>query len=236
MRRVLAVLLISAAAVVAAPSIASGGIDEEPGLFVELLSPVEPLTIQATFVEDETCVEGEFDFLIEFTGGGAEVTPISAAQSASDPDVFTFVLPSNTTPGFYAVSIECDNGDGDTEETGPFAFASIPVTKVVSGPAPSTATFTVHLDCQSEDDEVELPVIEELPEDFAVDLQFGVAGGLKYVYTDHGGICTITEPVNGGATSVTISPESVDTNPAPVSYPVTVTNTFAAAIQPNFTG
>ena len=233
MRRLLVLLIVSAAAVVAAPSIASSGEIEEDDLFVELVSPVEPLTIRATFTDEEVCVEGEFDF--EFLIDDSEITPLSATQSTDDPDVFTFVLPSDTDPGFIDLTIECDNGDGDTEETGEGAFASIPVTKVVSGPAPASATFIVHLDCESESDE-EIPVIEELPEDFTVDLQYGVAGGLKYVYTDHGGVCTITEPVNGGATSVTISPQEVDTRPAPETYPVTVTNTFAAAIQPTFTG
>jgi len=236
MRRVFALFLITAAAVVAAPSIAGGGIDEDDDLFVELLSPVEPLTMRATFTDEDVCVDGEFSYTIELSGGGGEVTPISATQSDADPDVFTFVLPSNTTPGFYDVTIECDNGDGDTEETGEWAFASIPVTKVVSGPAPSTAAFVVHLDCVTPDNDNEAPVVEELPQNFTVDLQYGVAGGLKYAYTDHGGFCTVTEPQNGGATSVTITPQVVDTTPAPASYPVTVTNTFAAAIQPTFTG
>ena len=110
------------------------------------------------------------------------------------------------------------------------------MTKVVSGPAPSTATFTVHLDCVTPDDDNEGPVLEQLPLNFTADLHFTAAGGLQYVYTDHGGFCTVTEPVNGGATSVTITPQVVDTTPDPGSYPVTVTNTFAAAIQPNFTG
>jgi hypothetical protein len=231
MRRVLALFLITAAAVVAAPAIASGG-DNEDDLFVELVSPVEPLTFLATFEEDESCVDGDFEALIE--ANEVEVTPISVTQQA-DPDEFLIVLPSDTPPGELFVEIECDNGDGDTTESGSVLWASIPVTKVVSGPAPSTATFTVHLDCVTPaDEEPALP--EELPQNFIADLHYGVAGGLKYVYTDHGGVCTVTEPVNGGATSVTISPEVVDTIPAPALYPDTVTNTFAAAVQPNFTG
>jgi hypothetical protein len=219
-------LLIPAAAIVATPTLASGG-DIEDDLFVELVSPVEPLTFKATFEQDESCVEGDFEALVE--ANEDEVVPISVTQQA-DPDEFLIVLPSGTPPGELFVGIECDNGDGNTREEGSVLWASIPVTKVVSGPAPATATFTVHFDCQSSQLNSELPV------DFTADLHYGVAGGLKYVYTDHGGICTVTEPVNGGATSVTISPEIVDTTPAPASYPVTVTNTFAAAIQPNFTG
>jgi len=229
MRRALALMLIAAAAVVAAPAIASGG-DSEDGLIVELNSPVEPLTFLATFEEDESCVDGEFEALIEANGN--EVTPISVTQQA-DPDEFLIVLPSGTPPGELTVGIECDNGDGNTREEGSVLWASIPVTKVVSGPAPTTAAYVIHLDCQSDADEV--PVVE-LPEDFTADLLIPFAGGLKYVYTDHGGVCTVTEPQNGGATSVTISPQIVDTRPAPVAYPVTVTNTFAAAVQPNFTG
>ena len=234
MRRLLAMLLIPAAAIVATPTLAGGGIDGDDDLEVELVSQIEPLTFLATFEEDETCVEGEFDAFIEANGN--EVTPISVTQQA-DPDEFLIVLPSGTPPGDLFVEIECDNGDGDTEASGEVEWAAIPVTKVVSGPAPASATFTVHLDCVGD---VEVPddgpVLEELPEDFTADLHYGVAGGLKYVYTDHPNVCTVTEPVNGGATSVTITPQVVDTSPAPASYPVTVTNTFAAAIQPNFTG
>jgi hypothetical protein len=224
-------LLIPAAVIVATPTLASGG-DSEDDLFVELVSPVEPLTFKATFEQDESCVEGDFEALIE--ANEDEIAPISVTQQA-DPDEFLIVLPSGTPPGELFVGIECDNGDGNTREEGSVLWASIPVTKVVSGPAPATATFTVHLDCVS-DEEDDGPIIEVLPPNFTADLHYGVAGGLKYVYTDHGGICVVTEPVNGGATSVTISPDQVDTTPAPASYPVTVTNTFAAAIQPNFTG
>jgi hypothetical protein len=169
---------------------------------------------------------------------GNEITPISVTQSTTDSDVFTIVLPSNTEPGEFEIGILCDNGDGDTSGNGGLEWAAMPVTKVVSGPAPSTATFTVHLDCDGT-----LPTAgggefqgTDLPVDFTVDLTYGATGGVKYAYTDHGVLCTVTEPVNGGATSVTISPQVLDSTPDPGLYPGTVTNTFAAAIQPNFTG
>jgi hypothetical protein len=233
MRRMLALLLIAAAAVVAAPSIANGGVDVG-ALSVELMSPVEPLTFQATFEDDGACVEGDFEY--EVRANGEVVTPISATQSESDPDVFLFVLPSDTEPGELEIDIECDNGDGSTREQGGLLFASMPITKVVSGPAPSTATFVVHLACDGEFDEEAEFGPAELPEDFTVDLHFTVAGGVKYAYTDHGVLCTVTEPVNGGATSVVISPPVIDSTEEPGLYPGTVTNTFAAALQPNFTG
>ena len=61
MRRVLALLLIPAAAIVAAPTIA----------IVELVSPVEPLTFLATFDEDESCVDGDFEHAIEANEEGS---------------------------------------------------------------------------------------------------------------------------------------------------------------------
>jgi hypothetical protein len=232
MRRVLALFLITAAAVVAAPSIAGGGIDEE-NLDVQLEGTTEPLTFSATF-EDGTCVDGDFEFLVE--ANGDEVTPTSATQD-TDPDRFLFGLPSNTEPGELTISIECDNGDGTTREQGSRLWASMPVTKIVSGPAPATATFTVHLDCQGSSDESQQEFgAAELPISFVVDFDYTVAGGVQYAYTDHGVLCTVTEPVNGGATSVTISPQIIDSTPDPGLYPGTVTNTFAAAIQPTFTG
>jgi hypothetical protein len=235
MRRVLALFLISAAAVVAAPTIASGGVEEDD-LFVELMSPIEPLTFRATFEDEDSCVEdADFEYVVEANGN--EVTPISVTQSESDPDAFLFVLPSNTEPGELEIDLECEASEGSSREQGGVLWASMPVTKVVSGPAPATATFTVHLDCQGFSDEIDDEFgPAELPVSFTVDLQYGVAGGVKYAYTDHGVLCTVTEPVNGGATSVTISPQVLDSTPEPGLFPGTVTNTFAAAVQPNFTG
>ena len=233
MRRALALLLISAAALAAAPSVAVGGEEEE--LDVELASQIEPLTFTATFGSG-TCEQGEFDYELE--ANGDPITPISATQSSTDSDLFTFVLPSGTPPGELGVFIECDNGDGSTQASGFRLWASMPVTKVVSGPAPSTAAFTVHLACEGDFDTATSGDFQSanLPESFTADLQYGAVGGVKYAYTDHGVLCTVTEPVNGGATSVTISPQVIDSTPDPGLYPGTVTNTFAAAIQPNFTG
>jgi hypothetical protein len=239
MRRLLILLLVSAAAVVAAPSMASGGLEEE-NLDVQLEGTTEPLTFSATF-PDGTCVEGDFEYLVE--ANGEEVTPIQAVQDTEinnpgDPDRFLFVLPSNTEPGELFIAMECDNGDGSAREQGSRLWASMPVTKVVSGPAPATATFTVRLDCEGEFEESTNgdfgPAF--LPESFVVDFDYTVAGGVQYAYTDHGVLCTVTEPQNGGATSVSIAPQVIDSIPEPGLYPATVTNTFAAAIEPNFTG
>ena len=87
-----------------------------------------------------------------------------------------------------------------------------------------------------EEDEVELPIeATDLARDFEVDLPYTVAGGVKDVYSDHAVECSITEPVTGGATSVTIDPEVVDMT-SPGALTATVTNTFPVAIQRNFTG
>ena len=239
MRRVLAVSLISAAALIAVPSIAGGGVDAD-NLDVQLEGTTEPLTFSATF-EDGTCVEGDFEYLVE--ANGEEVTPVFAKQdtevnSPGDPDRFLFGLPDNTEPGELTITIECDNGDGTTQESGSRLWASMPVTKVVSGPAPATATFRVHLDCRGESDDASDQGFQAafLPANFIVDFDYTVAGGVHYAYTDHGVECTVTEPLNGGATSVTISPQVLDSTAAPGEYPGTVTNTFAVPVEPAFTG
>ena len=228
MRRVLALFLISAAAVVAAPAIAGGGVEGD-GLDVELVSPIEPLTFTATF-ESGTCEQGDFDADVE--ANDEPVTPISATQSDTDSDVFTFVLPPGTPAGVLSVDITCDNGDGNSRESGVREWASLAVTKTVVGPAPSSATFTVHVACEST-----LPDASatDLPDDFAADLHYTAVGGIHYVYGDHAIKCTLSETNTGGATSTTIVPEVVrEDSGGP--YSATVTNTFAAAIQPTFTG
>src|SRR4051812_5313920 len=231
MRRVLALLLISAAAVLVAPTVVGAG--GGPQLDVNLVSPQEPLTFEAKF-DDGTCVAGEFDALLEANGN--EVDPISATQDVADPNRFVFVLPSNTPPGELEISIECDDGDANANATDAQEWAALAVTNVVSGPAAADAAFTVHVDCvDAEPDEVKS---SDIARDFDVDLHYTVAGGLHYVYSDHEVDCTITEPVNGGAATVTIVPPTVAMHD-PDLFTATVTNTFPAAAvvtQPSFTG
>ena len=231
MRRALALLLISAAAVVAVPAIASGG--GGPEVDLDLVSPKEPLTFEAKF-DNGTCVEGEFKF--DLTANGNEVVPISATQDAADPDRFVFVLPSDTPPGVMAIEIECDDGEEGAQASDSQEWAALAVTKVVSGPAAADAAFTVHVDCiGAGSDGVDA---SDISVDFDADLQYGAAGGVHYVYSDHEASCTITEPVNGGATSVSIVQPVVDLDDN-AAFTATVTNTFPAAavvIQPTFTG
>jgi hypothetical protein len=235
MRRALALLLISAAAVLVAPTVANAGGGTPADMDVDLVSPVEPLTFSARFTENDTCVAGEFEAAV--TANGTEVTPISATQSNSDPDEFLFVLPNATPPGELEIQLTCDAGEGTAFGSDTQNWAALGVTKVVSGPGPLDAAYTVHVDCVNA--EADLRAADIAP-DFDVDLHYVFAGGLHYVYTDHDVDCTITEPVNGGASSVTIVPPNVSlTVDEEQAFTATVTNTFPAAAvvtQPSFTG
>src|SRR4029078_12853631 len=137
-----------------------------------------------------------------------------------------------TVPGVVWLDITCDNGDGNSRESGEREWASLAVTKSVVGPAPVSAAFTVHVGCEST-----LPNASgtEFPDAFAVALHSTAVGGIHYVYGDHAIECTLSETNTGGATSTTIVPEVVrEESGGP--YSDTVTNPSAAAIQPTFTG
>ena len=91
-------------------------------------------------------------------------------------------------------------------------WGTLAVTKTVVGPAPASTTFSVLVSCEG----TAVPISNgnvtpaELDFDFIADLGYGVSGGVNYVYTDHPVECTITEPMNGGATSTVITPPVVD--------------------------
>ena len=150
------------------------------------------------------------------------VTPLSATPDANEPNAFTFVLPPDTRPRIE-VSVECRDGETAKLGTGLLMWRTFAVTKIVSGPAAADAGFTVHVACGSS------TVINYL----AADLDYGEAGGVRFVYAARGVFCRFAETVDGGASSITIDPtEQLALEPA--TYPVIVTNTFAP--EPSFTG
>ena len=257
MRKVLVPLMLCAAlGATTLPGTLAGAGDGPPDddylLDVTLLSNVEPLRFGLMIDPGEvTCVEGSFvvdsveiydydtDELV------TEVTPLSVTEDPSDPNSAEMVLPANTPGGVLYVTAHCDDSvdvgvEADFDVDGVLLFASMGVTKTVVGPVPADAAFVVRLDCS--DAEADSASVAwggagaaEVGDTFVVDLPFGVAGGTKYVYMDEGGLCLVTEPVTGGADSVSVS-NDIDTGPAPAPYTSTVTNTFAAAVSPNFTG
>jgi hypothetical protein len=213
----------------------AGGVE----LDVDLESPVEPLTFSAT-INGVTCDEGTID-LVTLTLNGAPVEPVSVTEDPADPDTLLIVLPSDSTPGELLAVVVCDEGgDPIAPQTDAELFSTMTVTKVVEGTPPPDTTFLVNFDCvDAAVDDVSFDGVSaaDLAPDFAVDLEYGAAGGPAYVYSDHEVDCTVTEPEDGGALSVVIDPEVVQ-NREPIAYEVTVTNTFPAPIvvEPTFTG
>jgi hypothetical protein len=235
-RRLLALVIVLTAAAAVVPTLpaAAGAF----GLDIDLLSPVEPLTFEATFPGDN-CVDGPFAAAVESEDTGA-VTPLSVIQDPVDPNRFVFVLPSDTTPGQLTFEIECDDGDGTGGGSGDILFGALAVTKVVVGPAPPDTSFVVNVGCVFPVGEMASeayggPGVAGLTAEQDFVLAYPAAGGVRYVYFLSESECLITEPVNGGAASTTIVPAEI-LNEEPDLYESTVTNTFAAVVEPTFTG
>jgi hypothetical protein len=109
--------------------------------------------------------------------------------------------------------------------------ATLTVTKVVQGTAPTDAEFIIEVDCESD----------------TTELTFGPTGGSEQLTFFSEDECTVTETQTGGAVDVT--PPQTVTIAAPIAYDVTVTNVFdtppsspttgagaADAVRPTFTG
>lgn len=225
MRRLLLLVALGSLAVFALPTpVGAGGI----GLSVELASPSEPLTFELE-ITGFNCDPGTFSVSEVLDDNGDPVTPISVTEDPGDPNSASMVLPSDTVPGLLLVTADCVDGEFPVQQEGGEEWAALAVTKVVEGTPPEDATFVVNADCVGSDvmganDFVAL----ELPGDFAVDLTYGAAGGVGYVYTDHAVECMLTEPETAGAASVTIDPEVVVID-EPDAFAATVTNTFDPA-------
>jgi hypothetical protein len=236
-RRILVGAVVAATMAVAFPVSAGAGGGGGP---LQLVSPTEPLAFTAT-IQGFDCNPGSF-VLVSLTLDGAPIEPLSVTEDPTDPNVATIVLPSDTPGGALLAIVGCTDGEVTIPpQTLTASFASLAVTKVVTGTVPDGATFVVNVDCVGgrgtsveSFDGVGATVV---PESFDVDLEYGATGGLGYVYTDHGVDCTITEPEDAGAATVTIDPELVVIE-SPDPYEATVTNTFPdpIVVEPTFTG
>jgi hypothetical protein len=201
-------------------------------LALDLVSPVEPLTFRLELV-DGSCDQGTFS-VDSVQANGTAITPLSVAADTTDANSALMVLSSNTPPGTLFVETSCLDGRQTLTGNGSLGWGALAVTKTVEGTPPRGATFTVHVACSGQQG---LP-LANLPQDFAADLQYQSSGGLEYVYSDHPADCAITEPVNGGASSVTIEPDHIVGDRSDL-FTATVTNTFeppAVELRPTFTG
>lgn len=203
-----------------------GALGKYSPLDVELAGPGEPLTIIIEHTADYDCDAASIT-VESVTVRGVAVVPVSVTEDPTNHNKATVVLPLGTPAGPIVVISSCDVGDGTPVAMGDNDFARLVVTKVVSGTVPPGTTFTVKVECVNRSGGTVL----------LTNLAYGETGGVHSVYIDDGtaGVCTITEPVNGGATSTTITPAEVDVNDDD-DFPVTVLNEFPVAIEPNFTG
>src|SRR5262245_1784884 len=210
MKRVVAALLISltaATGLVVLPGIAGAII--EP-LEVQLVSFTAPLTFELT-IPSVTCNAGTFTVDEVFDGNNDPVTPISVTEDATNPNVASMVVPDDTVAGELTVVARCNAGGTPAVTQGAEEWGNLAVTKVVEGAPPEGATFTVIADCEglmlgSVSTSYGDVGASTVPNSFLVDLHYPAAGGVGHVYTDHSTRCALTEPNNGGATSVAIDP------------------------------
>jgi len=240
-RRTLATMAVMALAtsallgVLATPASAGGG------LIVDLLSPSEPLTFDLT-ITIPGCDTGTFT-VDSVLANGNPVTPVSVEEDPNDANHALLVMPSDTEPGSLAVQASCVDGAQPITGNGGESFAALAVTKVVEGTPPAGTTFQVHVSCVGgsggigavRPGESNFTSTQSVGPVFAVDIPYGAGGGVGYVYTDGPSLCSITEPITGGASSTTITPNIVGI-PSPDAFASTVTNTFPAELVVTFTG
>ena len=229
-----AVTLAASAAAVVVPTLgASAGPLPEEMLEVSLVSDTEPLVF-AAFVDDKiTCDSVD---VVEVLANGDPVEPLAVVPDETESNLVFIVLPSDTPPGELEVAVECLDGEFTEDYSGGTEWAAIGVTKVVDGPAPEGTEFTVAVECFA--DRIRsngFLAPKGIEETVVHELTYTASGEVHYVYFDNENECTITEPGNGGAIATTITPDTVEVSDA-ILFPVTVTNTFAAAVEPTFTG
>jgi hypothetical protein len=241
MRRFVIALTVAALGALALPS--TSGATVFP-LEIELVSPSAPLTFQLTILS-VNCNDGSFSVDEVFDGNNDLVTPVSVTEDPSNPNVALMVLPDDMVAGELTVVARCLAGSTPEVVEGSDEWGNLAVTKVVEGTPPPDATFTVNADCEglllgtasTGYGDVSASAV---PNSFVVDLEYPATGGVGHVYTDHSTHCALTEPNDGGATSVVIDPELVTDLEEPGSTSATVTNSFAAAapivVEPTFTG
>ena len=229
-----AVTLAASAAAVVVPTLgASAGPLPEDTLDVALVSSTEPLVFGA-LVDDE--VDCDSISVIEVLANGDAVEPLAVIPDGTNTNVVYVVLPSDTPPGGLELTVECLDGEQPLDYTGDTEWAALAVTKVVDGPAPEGTEFTVAVECLTfEDRSAEFQTPQGSGESETFELTYTASGEVHFVYFRDVTACEITEPVNGGAIATTITPDVVEVL-SPELYTSTVTNTFAAAVEPTFTG
>ena len=218
---------------------ASAGAGEST-LDVELESPLEPLTFVLS-IPGGSCDTSTFD-VESVEANGDPVTPLSVTEDPTDANTARIVLPSDTEPGALDVAASCVDGEFPITGEGGTLWAALAITKTVEGPAPAGATFVVDASCTGAEAGDAIGdngfVAQALPTNFDVDFGFGVAGGVQYLYSDHGVSCAITESETGGASVVTIDPPVIVLSD-PAAFAVSVTNEFLVEeveIQPLLAG
>jgi hypothetical protein len=101
--------------------------------------------------------------------------------------------------------------------------ATLTVTKTVVGTPPAGTTFTLHISCAGDSEQVEGMSGQAV--DYDQDIPFTAAGGsVDFVFTGPSA-CEITETDDGGATSSSGSVEVAILEP--IDYAAEITNTFA---------
>ena len=230
---VAAVMLAVLSVAAVTPLVTQAGAQIAPS--IELLADPTSNTALAYDVTVPTtpCVA---DTALTVTGNGVAATPLSL--TIVDPNTVSVVLPNATeTPLEFTLTCLDAQQQAVTAQT-TREFFSIPVTKTVEGPVPADASFMVNVACVASTtvaltSQAFQPAAPLALNPLSVDLAFGVAGGTSYVFGYSASDCTITEPGNGGATTSSITPPTVNTD-LPGVYPVAIVNTFVAV--PTFTG
>lgn len=229
-----AVTLAASAAAVVVPTLsASAGPLPSDNLDVTLLSDTEPLVFGVLVDDEVTC---DTVTVVEVLANGDAVEPLAVVPDDTNTNLVYVILPSDTPPGGLEVAVECLDGEQPLDYEGSTEWAALAVTKIVDGPAPEGTQFTVAVECLTfEDRSSEFTTPQGISETETYELDYTASGEVHHVYFGDRTECEITEPVNGGAIATTITPDVIDVV-APEQYTSTVTNTFAAAVEPAFTG
>lgn len=188
--------------------------------------PDDPMVIE---IEDDQTVE--LDGLpvgavctVEETGtGNASSVTITVTQQTNPPV---------TTPGASAtLTLGADTDEGESTNdvvlTNTYDVGGLDLLKVVEGqgaPTYGTGPFTLAVRCTFDDDGTGPRAPRVVYDDTVV---LGAGAPLEAQITDlpAGGVCDVTEPDDGGATSTSIDPSPV-TVAAGAAVRVTATNTF----------
>jgi hypothetical protein len=152
-----------------------------------------------------------------FTFNGTPTTAIEVSDFADGG--FTLVIPASLTtepaPAVTALDIEvtCDVGGNPLTQSTLIAWAQIQVTNTVTGDGPQSG-YPMSVDCT--------PLGNPLTDSFTFDLGNGESWS---VFAVTAGGCTIEQLDDLGATTSSVSPDSVTITSSSL-FPVEVTNSF----------